>query len=409
MAARPCSILLKTRSYRDVTLNPGLIWALAVFLGLTILLPPASTADTRLGILPGPDSVLIRLAGQAPALVQEQRMVSLFKGINQVAFSWSGVRLDKNCILLTPLSDAGDVRILSTVFPPDGSSLIWEVYTSRDMVVPMVISYMPASLDHLITYTATVDAAQDSLDLDAHLIFRNFSGTSYTRATAWLDPGTSFTTDLFDMETRQTHFLTRHNLTAEKIHKWDGQTMPHDPKTFGPAPGIPFGYQITNTAAPDQTPGDLLPGKIRIYLKEIKGGLLFSGENNIAFLPKGDTVFLETGNSRDILVTKRRMNTAQTRLRRNDKGEIQVFDQKITDRFILENTSPTPASIKIIDRISGQWEPVDMGHAYTLTDHQTLVFDIRLAPEQTKTFDLTYMVLNLFADEFKQYNTPVQP
>jgi hypothetical protein len=83
---------------------------------------------------------------------------------------------------------------------------------------------------------------------------------------------------------------------------------------------------------------------------------------------------------------------------------IQVFDQIITDRFILKNTRTTPADIRLIDRITGQWEPVDMGHAYTLEDHETLRLDIHLDAEETRTFDLTYKILNIFADKFTQYN-----
>ncbi|HSL62968.1 MAG TPA: hypothetical protein VK885_14370, partial [Desulfotignum sp.] len=67
---------------------------------------------------------------------------------------------------------------------------------------------------------------------------------------------------------------------------------------------------------------------------------------------------------------------------------------------------PTPAVVQLTDRIPGQWEPVDMGHAYTLTDYQTLVFEVRLAPGETRTFDLTYLVLNIFAGNFRNYNIP---
>lgn len=405
MAAPACARLLKKIHPRAIFQNHLLILSLILLCMVFAGLPRTSPASTRLGILPPSDSVLIRLTGGPSALVQEQRVVSLSKGINQVAFSWSGVHLDKDTILLTPVSDETGIRILSAAFPPDGSSLIWEVYSSRDMVVPMVISCLPAGLDHQFTYTASLDEKEQSLDLTAHLILRNFSGVQYTHAAAWLNPDTVFHTDLFHLETRQIHFPAKHNLPVIKIHDWDGQVMPHDPKTLSQAPGIPFGYQFANTTAPDQHIEDLPAGKVRIFLTDSRNRNLFSGEDFMNFLPAGDTVFLRTGDSRDILVSKRRMGTAQTRVRRNDKGEVQVFDQKITDRFILENTTPVAAVVKITDRIPGQWEPVEMGHAYALTDHQTLVFDVRLAAGETKTFDLTYLVLNIFAGNFRNYNT----
>lgn len=396
MAANACSILMKPRSFWIMIFSALLITGL--------ILPAFSSADTRLGILPVPDAVHIRLTDQRPALVQEHHQISLGKGINQVAFSWSGVRLDTDAVLLTPLADPESVRVLSTTLPPDGASLIWEVYSHNDAVVPMTLSYLPTGLDSLVTYTATVNAQENALDLDAQLIIRNFSGQPYDSATVHLDLDTAFTTKIQDQETRQISFPIPQNPDVTKILQWNGQTMPHDPENQDMAVGIPFGYEITFPGDVAQGFFDLHPGNVRIFLEDIQGRTLFTGEDFLPFLAQGDTFFLETGRSRDVIITKRRMKTNETQVLRNDKGIIQVFDQIITDRFILKNTRTTPADIRLTDQIPGQWEPVNMGHAYTLEDHETLRFDIHLDANQTRTFDLTYKILNIFADKFTQHN-----
>jgi hypothetical protein len=380
------------------------ILVLLVLLSAGTALPDRSSAETRLGILPLPEAVYIHLSDQGPALVQEYHHLILGRGINQVVFSWSGVRLDPDAVLLTPLEDPESVRVMSTAFPPDGSGLIWELDCRQTGVVPVIISYMPAGLDSLITYTATVSAGETDLDLDAHLILRNFSGQTYSSATVRLDTDTMFSTEIRDRETRRIPFPVPQNPAVKKIFHWDGQIMPHDPENQDSYPGVPFGYQLTLPADSFDSTSDLPAGNVRIFFENTRDRTLFAGEDTLPFLPKGDTLFLETGRSRDIVITKRRMNTDETRIRRNDKGKIQVFDQIITDRFILKNSSDTPAEIRLIDRIPGEWKPVDMGHAYTLEDHETLIFDIRLDAEETRTFDLTYEVLNLFADKFAQYN-----
>lgn len=380
------------------------ILILLVLLTAGTAMPDRSSADTRLGILPVPEAAHIRLPDQGPALVQEYHHLSLGKGINQVAFAWSGVRLDPDAVLLTPLKDPESIRVMSTAFPPDGSGLIWEIDCQMTGVVPVIISYMPAGLDGLVAYTATVSADETDLGLDAHLVLRNFSGQTYSLATIRLDPDTMVSTEILDRETRQIPLPAPQNPAVKKIFHWDGQIMPHDPENQDASPGIPFGYQLTLPADNFDNTSDLLAGTVRIFLKDARDRTLFTGEDTLPFLPKGDTFFLETGRSRDIVITKRRMNTDETRIRRNDKGKIQVFDQIITDRFILKNTSDTPAEIRLIDRISGEWKPVDMGHSYTLKDHETLIFDILLGAEETRTFDLTYEVLNQFADKFAQYN-----
>jgi hypothetical protein len=368
------------------------------------VLPDRSCADTRLGILPEPEAAHIRLSDQGPALVQEYHHLSLGKGITQVAFSWPGVRLDPDAVLLTPLKDPESIRVISTVFPPDSTHLIWEVDCQKTGIIPVIISYLPAGLDSLVTYTATLTADETDLDLDARLVLRNFSGQTYSLATVRLDADTMFSTQILDRETRQIPSPVSQNPAVKKIFHWDGQSMPHDPGNQDAYPGVPFGYRLTLPADDSDNTADLRAGKVRIFLKDAQNRTLFTGEDTLPFLAKGDTFFLETGRSRDIVITKRRMNTDKKRIRRNDKGEIQVFDQVVTDRFILENTSDTPAEVRLIDRISGEWEPVDMGHAYTLEDHETLIFDIFLDAQETRTFDLTYEMLNLFADKFIQFN-----
>jgi hypothetical protein len=396
MAAKTGSIFMKPRFF-GIMICSALVTA-------GLILPALVSADTRLGILPQPDAVHIRLSNQNPAMVQEHHQISLGKGINQVAFSWSGVRLDPDAVLLTPLSDPESVRVLSASMPPDGAGLIWQVYSSNDAVVPMILSYLPAGLDSLVTYTATVNAGETALDLDAKLILRNFSGQPYESATVRLDFDTVFSTQIQDQETRQVSFPIPQNPEMTKILQWDGQTMPHDPENQDTAAGIPFGYEITFPADAVRDTFDLRPGNVRIFLEDTQGRTLFTGEDFLPFLAKGDSFFLETGRTRDVIITKRRMKTDDIQVRRNDKGTIQVFDQIITDRFILKNTRTTPADIRLIDRITGQWEPVDMGHTYTLEDHETLRLDIHLDAEETRTFDLTYKILNIFADKFTQYN-----
>jgi hypothetical protein len=366
-------------------------------------------ADTRLGIVPLPETAYIRLPDRGDALVQEYCHLPLGKGVNQVAFTWSGRPLDPDTVRFTPLEEPESVNVLTTKIPPDGGSLIWEIDCQKGGVVPVAISYLPAGLDSLTTYKATVNAGETTLNLDADLVLRNFSGQSYPLATVWLDPDTEFSTQILARETRQIPFSIPSDTQIKKRFHWDGQTMPHDPEHLDSYPGVPFGYQLTLSAGTSGNPRDLRGGKVRLFLEDAGGRQLFTGEDTLPFLPGGDTFFLETGRSRDLVITKRRMTNEKTGIRRNDKGVIQVLDQTITDRFILKNTSDTPADVRLVDRIPGQWKPVNMGHAYTLEDHETLRFDILVDAGETRTFDLTYTILNIFPARFAEFNQVTQP
>ncbi len=405
MAAVTCSILLRPGLQKALPLKALLVLYLVLIMALGYIpaLPQTAVARTQVATLPLEGKVFIRLAGRNTALVQEERVLTLAAGINKIAFSWQNVHIDPDAIYLDTLADPDDITLLSVDRPPNESALVWEIYSRTDTEQPVVISYLLAGLDDLITYTALADAKEKTLDLDARLILRNFSGETFANAAFWLAPGTVFKTDLQHLETRQVLFLEQKNLPITKTYDWDEKTMPGDPENHPDAPGIPTGYKIKNSSE-SGLGFDLLPGKARIFQENEGAGTIFSGEDMVPFVPDGDTAFLKIGNSRDILVFKRRIHSEQTQIRRNEKGDIQVFDEKITDRFILENTTSAPVILTLTDRIDGHWEPVDMGHAYTQTDHQTLVFDIHLGAKEKKTIDLTYRVLNIFTGTFAGYN-----
>ena len=406
MAADTCPIFINPSRHTRLNLKRLMAawFILLMGLGCFLAVPGTSFAGTRLAALPLQEQVFIRLAGQNTALVQEKRVLALVAGRNKIDFSWQNVHIDPDAVYLDTLAEADDITLLSVARASDASALTWELYSSRDTDHTVMISYLLAGLDNLVTYTALADDAQKTLDLDARLILRNFSGQDFDNGVFWLNPDSIFKTRLQHLETRQVLFFEQKNLSVTKHYMWDGKTMPHDPENAPHAPGIPTGYKIKNTSDAGLGAFDLVSGKTRIFQQDGQEGTIFSGEDMMPFVPRGGTAFLEIGRSRDILVFKRRINSEQTRVRRNKKGDVQVYDELITDRFILENTRNVPVMLTLTDTISGQWEPVDMGHAYTLADHQTLVFDIHLDAEEKKTVDLTYKLVNKFTGNFARYN-----
>lgn len=366
-----------------------------ISLCLVLFLTFDAQARTRLVTLPDRDRVIIRLIGRDAALVQESRVLSLNKGINRVDFSWQNVSIDPGSIHLDTGTGPDRVRLLSLSFPPGESALVWEIYSNASQELPVVISYLLAGIDRIVAYRATLDKAEKFMDLEGRMVLRNFSGEDFLSATAWLGPGIRFPVSARHMETRQVLFFEAAQLPVRKVYEWDGRVMPHDPEKSRHAVGIPMGYEIENSGAAGLGAMDLDRGKVRVFQADGRESTIFSGENRLRFLPRGDKAFLKIGESRDILVTKRRLSSETTRIRRNEKGVVQVYDEIIRERYTVENTKDQPVTLLLTDRIQGQWEPLDMGHAYTRKDHETLEFKVALAPGQEKTIDLTYKVLNI--------------
>ena len=364
----------------------------------------AAQARTSLVVLPARDRAAIRLSEGLPTLVQENRVLNLSKGVNPVDFSWQEVSIDTASIILTPLAGPEEARLLSVSYPPGENALVWEVFSSRDRELPVVISYLLRGIDHLVTHEILADAHETRMSLSSRMVLRNFSGEDFTSARVHLDRDTQFDTRSGNLETRKILFSTAAEIPIIKKYLWDSLTMVHVPDPDGPVPGIPMGYEIENTA--DSGLGNRLigAGKVRVFQKDGQGSTIFLGENQLTDLPVGAKSLLILGDSRDMQVTLRRMRTQKTNIRKNKKGIVQAYDEEVEDRLLVENFKSVPAALVLKDTIRGEWEPVDIGHPYTLKDHETLEFTVSLAPGEKKTIPLSYRRLNLFTGRFSRYN-----
>ena len=79
-------------------------------------------ARIKLITLPVRERVEIQLDHETATLVEEERIVPLVKGENQVDFSWAGTAIDPNTIFFRVV-DKPDVKVLSVSYPPNEASL----------------------------------------------------------------------------------------------------------------------------------------------------------------------------------------------------------------------------------------------------------------------------------------------
>ena len=69
------------------------------FCALIVAAPSAALARIKLITLPVRQRVEVQLDNPHATLVEEERIVPLVKGVNQVDFSWSNTQIDPNTIL----------------------------------------------------------------------------------------------------------------------------------------------------------------------------------------------------------------------------------------------------------------------------------------------------------------------
>src|SRR5436309_10915597 len=114
--------------------RPRWLPAFLVFSALLVAVAPAS-ARIILMTLPVRERVEIQLDNPGATLVEEERVVPLVKGDNQVDFSWANTQIDPNTIVFRVIEPAGgtplNVNVLSVSYPPNEAALVWAVSASE--------------------------------------------------------------------------------------------------------------------------------------------------------------------------------------------------------------------------------------------------------------------------------------
>ncbi|NCC52404.1 MAG: hypothetical protein EOM20_14460 [Spartobacteria bacterium] len=368
----------------------------------TALMVPAlllwsSTAQARIKLvaLPEREAISIRLDNPAATLIEEERVLTLQAGVNSVDFSWNGVSIDIDSIRLTPLDHPGEVTLLNVSYPPNEAALVWELSSTAAREERVRISYLLRDIDRLITYTLTANKEETELAMNSYLVLRNFSGEDFTDAAIMLDYGDTFRQSVGNEGTRQMLFFTKDGLALKKVWEFDASALPWDPEQLDENVGIPVRYEIANTAANKLGADALWAGKVRVFQEDGHGGTIFLGEDNIPVVPVGDEMKVYIGDSRDIVVTQRKMKEERANIRRNKKGEVVLYDTDEVIRAELENFKDTPAALTVIQHIRGQWDMDECNMPYTRKDAGTLEFEITLPPNGKKELVMQYHRRNI--------------
>ena len=345
----------------------------------------AAQARIKLVALPERAATVIRLDNPNATLIEEERVLTLQKGLNKVDFSWKAVQIDEDSIRLQVLGHPAEVTLLSVSYPPGEAALVWEISSGGDFAEPVRISYLLSNIDRLITYKAVANKPETLVDLKSYLILRNFSGEDFAQARVLLDYGEAFEQGINHEETKQMLFLTEPNVPIRKIWTFDAEKLPWDPeKLDNKNVGIPVSYEVTNSQQNRLGKFALWGGKARIFQEDGHGSTIFLGEDNASLVPVGEKMELYIGDSRDIVVTQRKMRDAQIDIVKNHAGQPVLFN---TDEIItakIENFKDSPAVLTMIQHIPGQWDMEECNMKYVKKDASTLKFEIEL-PARTQT------------------------
>ncbi|MFC1858141.1 hypothetical protein ACFL9U_08925 [Thermodesulfobacteriota bacterium] len=366
-----------------------------VLMALLVVTAVPAGARIKLVSLPERGATLIRLDNPQATLVEEERILTLQKGINRVDFSWKGVSIDADSIRLAMLSHPGQVFLLNVSYPPNEAALVWEISSEGAWEEKVRVSYLLAGIDRLIAYKAFADKGEHRVLLKSRLILRNFSGEDFREAETLLDIGGRFNIGISHEETKQLRLFEKKDVPLTKVWKFDAGIQPWDPRKLAQNVGIPVFYRIENNNKNRLGEFSLPQGKVRVYQEDGHGGTIFLGEDNIEFVPVGEKADILIGNSRDIVVTQHQMQNKKINVRRNKKNEVVLHDTDEIIKAEIENFKNQPAVLTLIEHIPGQWEMKKCSTEYTLKDAFTLVFEIALPPQGKKELSMHYFRRNI--------------
>jgi len=360
--------------------------------GLTLVAGFTLTAEARIKLVALPDraATVIRLDNPQVTLIEEERVLTLQKGLNQVDFSWNGVEIDADSIRLSFRSHPGGVNLLNVSYPPDEAALVWEISSAEAWEEQVRISYLLRNIDRVIEYRALANKEETCLDLANYVILRNFSGEDFAQARVLLDYGDALEQGINHEETKRVLFCRQTAVPIEKVWKFDAAIHPWDPDRLTANVGIPVSYRVVNTASNGLGRFALWGGKIRVFQDDGHGGTIVLGEDTTALVPIGEKLEIYIGDSRDIVVMQRKMRDKQINVRRNSGNTVVLYD---TDEIIaaqVENFKDKPARLTMIQHIPGQWDMEKCNLEYERKDAGTLEFRLDLPPRGKQELVMHY-------------------
>jgi len=343
-------------------------------------------ARIKLVTLPVRERVEIQLDNPNATLVEEERIVTLLQGTNQIDFSWSNTAIDKGTILFRvvemPLRDKkGDdhpsmvrpdgkvemIRVINVAYPPGENALVWEVFAEEPFAAKVRISYLISNLGRSFNYRAVAEQDESTLALRKYVRLSNFSGEEFGDSGIWAGFGNYFHREVGMNEAKELLIWRFLKVPIKKTYTfdwWTGQPVPEQPEQRY----VEMRYVLNNDKEHQLGEFPLQFGKVRIFQKDGRGGEAFIGEDWGKFTPIDDEMKLYLGLARDVVVKRK--------VTRSDRQPVNgnLYHQDIVLQYDVENFKNTAVTLDLNEDMNmlrntfcggkdheAQWEVVPEG------------------------------------------------
>lgn len=320
---------------------------LLVALAAPWVIPTAAMARIKLITLPVRQRVEIQLDNPNATLVEEERIVPLVKGENQVDFSWANTQIDPNTIVfrVVPRADAAEgklleVNVLSVSYPPEEAALVWQVSSSGSGSARVRISYLLGNLTKSFNYRAVASHDEKTLTLREYMRLQNLANEEFGSTGLWAGFGPRFLKPIGINETKEMLVEKFSDVPIEKTYTCDPQEFGYldEPKK---KLLVPMHYVLTNDKANNLGTAPLQFGKVRIFQDDGRGSTAFLGEDWGKFTPLDDEMRLYVGTARDVVVKRTIDKNEQKRVAGN------LYHREVIVKYEIENFKDKAVSLDV--------------------------------------------------------------
>ena len=359
---------------------------------LSLLLIDSALARIKLTTLPVRERVEVQFDHPNQTLIEEERIVPMVQGINQVDFAWANTLIDPSSLVFqvvsepNPASTPVQANILSVSYPPNENALIWSIAADRSGPVRVRISYLLGGLDKKFHYRALAATDEQTLTLSQYLRIDNLANEGYPDSVIWPGFGEQLVRPIGQNESKDVLLHKFRDVPLRKTYTADVAEHGYLDATQHKL-NIPMHYVLDNTRTSGLGQFALAAGKARIFQQDGHGSQAFLGEDWGRFTPPDDELSLYLGLAQDIVVRRTIDRNERTRLAGN------AYRQDITIKYEIENFKNSPATLNIVEHPSLIRDQL-IGHS-SLEPEWTLGSDTTLPPADADHSDYSKLQFKL--------------
>ncbi|MCY2951953.1 MAG: hypothetical protein NTU53_08250 [Planctomycetota bacterium] len=323
----------------------------AIVLAVLIAITAPAHARIKLITLPPRERVEIQLDNLGATLVEEERIVPLVKGENQVDFSWANTRIDPETIVFRVIAPVGekrlDVKVLSVSYPPNEAALVWAVASSDSGSARVRISYILGNLSKSFNYRAIASRDESSLTLSEYIRLQNFANEEFGSTEIWAGFGKEFRKPVGLNETKEMLMAKFPKVPIRKTYTASVTEFGYLDRPQNKL-RVPMHHVLKNDKGNGMGAAPLPYGKVRIFIEgsdQNREATTFLGEDWGKFTPIDDEMKLYLGVAQDIVV-KRTID-------RNDNERVagNLFNQFVVIKYEIENFKDQAVTLDIVENL----------------------------------------------------------